>query len=148
MEDKTMLVRYQNKPMMPNLFDELFGHGLMSDIYNRGLFSDMPSANIVEEKEKFMIDLAAPGLDKEDFKINIDERVLTISVEKEEKKEEETNKFTKKEFSYSAFKRSFNLPDSIHVDKIEARYENGILTVNLPKKEEAIVKPVREIKIS
>lgn len=144
-----MLVRYENKPMMPNLFDELFGRGLISDIYNRGLFSDMPSANIVEEKDKFIIELAAPGLEKEDFKINIEDKILTISVEKEEKKEEEeNNKYTKKEFSYSAFKRSFNLPDSILVDKIEATYKKGILNVNLPKKEEAIVKSAREIKIS
>lgn len=143
-----MLVRYENKPVMPKLFDEFFGRGLMSDIYNRGLFSDMPSANIVEEKDKFIIELAAPGLEKEDFKINVEDKTLSISVEKEEKKEEDDNKYTKKEFSYTAFSRSFNLPDTINIEKIEASYKKGILNVHLPKKEEAIVKPAREIKIS
>lgn len=143
-----MLVRYENKPVMPKLFDEFFGRGLMSDIYNRGLFSDMPSANIVEEKDKFIIELAAPGLEKEDFKINVEDKTLSISVEKEEKKEEDDNKYTKKEFSYTAFSRSFNLPDTINIEKIEASYKKGILIVHLPKKEEAIVKPAREIKIS
>lgn len=143
-----MLVRYENKPVMPKLFDEFFGRGLMSDIYNRGLFSDMPSANIVEEKDKFIIELAAPGLEKEDFKINVEDKTLSISVEKEEKKEEDDNKYTKKEFSYTAFSRSFNLPETINIEKIEASYKKGILNVHLPKKEEAIVKPAREIKIS
>ena len=143
-----MLVRYENKPVMPKLFDEFFGRGLMSDIYNRGLFSDMPSANIVDEKDKFIIELAAPGLEKEDFKINVEDKTLSISVEKEEKKEEDDNKYTKKEFSYTAFSRSFNLPETINIEKIEASYKKGILNVHLPKKEEAIVKPAREIKIS
>ncbi len=143
-----MLVRYENKPVMPNLFDEFFGRGLMSEIYNRSLFSSMPSANIVEEKEKFIIELAAPGLEKEDFKINVEEKILSISVEKEDVKEDENSKYSKREFSYSTFNRSFNLPDSIHIDKIEAEYKKGILSVHLPKKEEAIVKPAREIKIS
>lgn len=143
-----MLVRYENKPSMPNLWDEFFGNGLIGDVYRNSRMSSLPSANIIEEKERFLVELAAPGLEKEDFKVSLAENVLSVSVEKQEKSEENKDNYTRKEFSYSSFKRSFNIPDTIQTEKIKAEYANGILQIALPKKEEAIVKPPKEIKIS
>jgi HSP20 family protein len=143
-----MLIHYENKPSMPNLWDEFLENGLFGDVYRSSRLSSLPSANIIEEKERFLIELAAPGLEKEDFRISLSEKVLSISVEKEEKSEENKDNYARKEFSYTSFKRGFNIPDTIQTDKIRAEYENGILQLALPKKEEAIVKPPKEIKIS
>ena len=96
----------------------------------------MPAVNVTEDKDKYLVSLAAPGLNKEDFNVDIDGNMLTISSEKEEKKEEKDEKFTRREYSYSSFSRSFNLPEDVKQDAIEARYENGVLNINLPRKEE------------
>lgn len=139
-----MLVRYENKPSIPNLWEDFFGPSFMGDVYRKSRVSSLPSANIMEEKDKFFIELAAPGLEKADFKIKLSENILTISVEKEENIENATQR----EFSYTSFSRGFNIPETIQIEKIKAEYENGILQIALPKKEEAIVKPPREIEIS
>lgn len=139
-----MLVRYENKPSIPNLWEDFFGPGFMGDVYRKSRVSRLPSANIIEEKDNYFIELAAPGFEKADFKIKLSENVLTVSVEKEENIENTTQR----EFSYTSFSRGFNIPETIQVEKIKAEYENGILQIALPKKEEAIVKPLREIEIS
>lgn len=139
-----MLVRYENKPSIPNLWEDFFGPNLMGDVYHKSRVSNLPSANIIEEKDKYFIELAAPGLEKADFNIKLSENVLTVSVEKEENIENATQR----EFSYTSFSRGFNIPETIQNEKIKAEYENGILQIALPKKEEAIVKPPREIEIS
>ncbi|MDD2346613.1 MAG: Hsp20/alpha crystallin family protein [Bacteroidales bacterium] len=139
-----MLVRYENKPSIPNLWEDFFGPNLMGDVYHKSRVSNLPSANIIEEKDKYFIELAAPGLEKADFNIKLSENVLTVSVEKEENIENATQR----EFSYTSFSRGFNIPETIQNEKIKAEYENGILQIALPKKEEAIIKPPREIKIS
>lgn len=97
----------------------------------------MPSVNIVENKDNYEVSLAAPGMKKDDFKIDIDSNTLTISAEKEEKKEEKEERYTRKEFNYTSFSRSFSLPDWVNKDKIDASYENGLLKLILPKTEEA-----------
>jgi HSP20 family protein len=84
-----------------------------------------------------MVSIAAPGLKKEDFKIEVEDKVITISSEKEERKEEKEEKFTRKEYSCSSFSRSFTLPEDVKMDSIEARYEDGVLKIRLPRKEEA-----------
>lgn len=99
-------------------------------------FSNMPAVNIIEEDDAFKVSLAVPGMKKEDFEIDIDGNMLTISCEKEEKKEEKEKKFTRKEYNYSSFSRSFTLPEGVNKEKIEAKYENGILILGLPKKDE------------
>ena len=103
---------------------------------NRNLVN-VPAVNITETKTNYELSLAAPGMKKDDFKIDVDNNMLAISSEKEEKNEEATKKFTRKEYSYSSFSRSFTLPDEINTEKIEARYEDGVLKVILPRKEEA-----------
>ncbi len=95
----------------------------------------LPAVNITEEKDQYQVSLAAPGLKKEDFKIDLDGNMLTISSEKEEQKEENDKKFTRREYSYSSFSRSFTLPEEINQDKIEAKYEDGILKLVIPRKE-------------
>ena len=98
---------------------------------------NIPAANIIENKDHYEVNLAAPGMKKEDFNIDVEGNVLTISAEKEEKKEEKDERYSRKEFSYASFTRSFTLPDWVIKDKIYASYENGLLKVNLPKAEEA-----------
>ena len=99
--------------------------------WDKGL--DVPAMNVKEEKEFFMIDVAAPGMKKEDFKIEVDRGVLMISAITEEKKEEKTEEFRRQEFSYRNFKRSFWLPENVKADLITASYDNGLLKLRLPK---------------
>ena len=107
----------------------------------------VPAVNITEQKNEYLVSLAAPGLKKEDFKIDVDGNVLTISSEKEEKSEEKDKKFSRKEYSYSSFRRSFTLPEEINQEKIEARYEDGILKILLPRNDEAKKPSVKQISI-
>jgi len=106
----------------------------------------LPAVNIKETDEKFEVFMAAPGMDKKDFKINLDDNLLTISSEKE--KEEKNEKFNRREYSYQSFTRSFTLPKEV-VDsgKIYAKYENGELYIEIPKKEEAKPIPPKQIEI-
>jgi len=109
--------------------------------YNR------PLANILDHEKDFTIELAVPGMSKDDFKINLDNDILSISVERQEVEEKEEKNFTRREFRYDGFCRSFSLPDIVDQEKIKADYKNGVLSVMLPKSEEAKIKG-REIKIS
>lgn len=108
----------------------------------------IPSVNIKENNKEFNIELAAPGLSKEHFNINVENNVLTIGAEKKEEKKDEREHFTRKEFSYSSFSRSFTLPQSVNADKAEAKYADGVLKLCIPKKEEAKAQAKKEIKIS
>ncbi len=124
---------------MPSVFDDFFkpwnewfdNSGLMGRTLN------VPAVNITEKKDEYQVSLAAPGMRKDDFKIDVEGNMLTISSEKEENKEEKDKKFTRKEYSYSSFSRSFTLPEEINKEKIEAKYEDGVLKIALPRKEEA-----------
>jgi HSP20 family protein len=113
-------------------FNEWFNNGgpLMKTL-------SVPSVNISEDSDQYKVALAAPGLKKSDFNIKVDGNMITISSEKEEKKEEKEVKFTRHEYSYSSFSRTFTLPDEVNQDKIEAVYSDGVLTLTLPKREEA-----------
>lgn len=97
----------------------------------------VPSVNISEDKNEYRIAMAAPGLKKSDIKIELSDGVLTISSEKEDSKEEKESRYTRKEYSYSSFSRSFMLPEQVDQDHIDAGYENGVLLLVLPKKEES-----------
>jgi HSP20 family protein len=137
---------------MPLLFDDFFNR----DLFNWGVsnFSNtnttIPSVNIRETNENFDVEVAAPGMNKKDFKIELDGNMLTISSERsEENQDKEDEKYSRREFSYQSFYRTFNLPkEVVDVDKIEAKYENGLLHLIIPKKEEAKQKPPRLINIS
>lgn len=136
-------------------FPSVFNRFLENDLFDWSTrnFSDtnttLPSVNIKEDVNGFEVDMAAPGFEKKDFKIELLNNLLTISSEK--KVETETNEgqqFTRQEFSYQSFSRSFTLPNTVEGEKIMARYENGILKVVIPKKEEAKPRPVKQIEIN
>ena len=132
----------------PALADDFFRSNLLSELFDNQSRFSTPAVNIAENGDDFKIEVAAPGLDKDDFKINLDHNVLTISAEKETENEENKSDFNRREFNYSSFKRSFTLPDSINAEKILATHKNGILSIQIPKREEAKVKPAREITIA
>jgi HSP20 family protein len=135
------LIKRQN-PVFTSLIDDLF----INQDWNH-ISATVPAANIIEADDHFNIDLAAPGKKKSDFTIELDEGVLTISSETETKSTEKDGSFTRKEFGYSSFKRSFNIPETVSADKISASYKEGILTVSLPKKAEALPQPKKLISI-
>ena len=108
----------------------------------------VPRVNIVESNEDFRVEMAAPGMSKEDFHVELDNDMLTISSELQNDHAEEGVKYTRREFNYCAFKRSFYLPNTVEADKIEATYKDGLLKLIIPKKEEAKKKPVKTIAIS
>ena len=131
--------------------DDFFGQSLLD--FEGGLLDRdgsfmLPDVNIIENGKDFKIELAAPGLEKKDFKIEVQDGMLNISAEKEEEREEKDMNYRRREFSYSSFSRSFTLPENSITDKIDAKYENGILRLSLPKKEVTVSKPVKEIKVS
>lgn len=111
--------------------------------------ASLPAVNIKETEESFHVELAAPGMKKDDFKIELENNVLRISSEQKEQHEEkdEKGKYSRREFSYQSFQRTFNLPNTIESNSIKAKYEEGILVIDLPKREEAKEKPSRTILI-
>ncbi|MDD5507156.1 MAG: Hsp20/alpha crystallin family protein [Bacteroidales bacterium] len=143
-----MLPVIRRKSFVPGFVDGFFGKDFLSDFFDDRTGISMPAVNILETKDDFKLEIAAPGLTKKDYKIQVENNVLTISSEKEEKQEEKDSRFMRREFSYSSFTRSFTLPMTVAADKITASHSEGILTINIPKKEEAKEKPAREIKIS
>ena len=149
----TMLtVRPENGRISVPGFSSLIDNFLESDLSNRlqkeWVKAVHPSVNIKETKDAYQIEVAAPGFAKESLQVKVEDSTLTISAESKEEKLEEGEKFTRKEFSQTSFKRSFTLPKTIVADKISAGYENGILTVALPKMEEAKQKGAIDVKIS
>jgi len=145
------------KGLVPRWTSELFDSGnfFSPSVLDFGLdfpawdfASKVPTVNVIENEKEWKLELAAPGLEKKDFKINVQNDLLTISSEKKEEKKEEKDNYTRREFAYSSFTRSFRLPENCLSDKIDAKYENGILRLFLPKKEMNVSKPAKEIKIS
>ena len=142
------MLALRNLNSLPNFVEEFFNRE-MPYSYNRNWATiSTPAVNIVEGKDEFRIEVAAPGLNKEDFKINLENDQLTISANKEVKKEENEETYTRREFSYSSFSRSFTLPETVENDKIKASHQDGVLTILVPKKDEAKPKPAREIAVA
>lgn len=137
------IVRF-NRPV---LSEDFFRSALINNFFDEPQKS-IPAVNISESENNFLIEVAAPGYDKKDFKISFEKDVLTISSEKESKKEEDSVTIRKKEFYCQAFKRSFSLPEEINSDLISASYQNGILTIQIPKMEETKVKSVHQIEVA
>ncbi len=136
-------------PTWSSWIDDIFNRELtpvFSQNFNTGI--SLPKVNIKETADAYAVEMAVPGLKKSDFQIALDNQVLTISTEVEEKSEEKEGNYTRREFGYSSFKRSFTLPESVNDGKIKASYNEGILSIHLPKKEEAKQKPPRNIQIS
>jgi HSP20 family protein len=145
MEDKAMLPTISRRtfsPFLSNLFDDDF----LPVLTNRT--SSLPAVNIRENEKSFMLELAVPGMDKKDLKIDINEDILTISSESKNETEEGKDGYMRKEYSYTSFVRSFYIPENVNREKIGASYKDGILSVELPKMEEEKNKISRQIKIS
>jgi HSP20 family protein len=123
--------------------DRFFGR----DPFLRGL-KKMPAANIKEKNNHYEVELAAPGMKKEDFQVNMDNNILTISAHHKEEKKEDKENYTRREFNYSSFSRSFEVPAAVNTDQVAAQYKDGILVLTLPKKQEAPVSNKKEIKVS
>ena len=135
-------------PGFSSLIDNFLESDLSTRLQKEWVKAVHPSVNIKETKDAYQIEVAVPGFTKESFQVKVEDSTLTISAESKEEKLEEGEKFTRKEFSQTSFKRSFTLPKTIVADKISAGYENGILTVVLPKMEEAKQKGAIDVKIS
>ncbi|RDI13271.1 Hsp20/alpha crystallin family protein [Flavobacterium sp. AG291] len=132
-------------------FDDIFGRELFN--WENNNFSStsttLPSVNIKETADSYEVEVAAPGMEKSDFNITLDGNLLTISSVREHKQTTQQENFTRREFSYQSFQRSFELPkDVVDEEHITASYENGLLLLTVPKKEEAKQKPPRMIEIS
>ncbi|HDZ05587.1 hypothetical protein LCGC14_0067090 [marine sediment metagenome] len=140
-----MSLTKRNEVLFPALMNELFRPDWFGGTENKR--ATVPAVNIKENEKDFELELFVPGRIKDDFKIEIDDSVLTISAERKEENEEVKENFTRREFSILSFKRSFTLPDTVATDKIEATYEGGILKFNIPKKVEALPKPKRLIEL-
>ena len=134
------LVKYNNRMMRPgifNLLDDIFSEDFITPTmsYRR---ESVPAVNVKTTEKSYDLEMAVPGLDKKDISIEIEDDVLMISSEVKDEKSEETDNFSRREFRFNSFKRSFNIPEDAEAGKIEAKHENSVLMVSIPKKE---VKP-------
>lgn len=137
-------------PSLPSLLEDFFSRDWAdSRPGNRSYDSTLPAVNVRETNDNFAIEVAAPGMKRDDFKVELDNNVLTISSQREEQQDQQQeDNYTRREFSYRYFQRSFSLPENkVEGEKIAARYVDGILHITVPKKEEAKVKPVKQITI-
>lgn len=151
------LVASDKRRMFPSIFSDFFDTGSffpsgLLDTNGGSLFpfwgvEKLPSVNITEREKDYLIELAAPGLDKKDFKIEVEQDMLVISAEKEEKKEEKENGMTRKEFSYNKFCRSFRLPENAKMEMVDATYKDGILKIEVPKMVASAPKVHKEIAV-
>ena len=140
-------------PAIPSLLNDFFTDDWFdSSLANwKSSGTTLPAVNVRETNDDFRIEVAAPGMKRDDFKVELDNNVLTISSQREEKADEskKDGSYTRREFRYQAFQRSFTLPENkVEGDKIAAAYVDGILQITIPKKEEAKVKPAKQIAVS
>lgn len=139
----------------PSLVSDLLGSSLLgkdffdmdSDLFPSRLGINVPTANITETPKEFKVELAAPGLQRKDFNVEVDNHILTISAEKEEEKKEGDGEYSKREYSYNSFSRSFTLPENVKEGNIDASYENGVLRISIPKLKETPVKPAVKVAV-
>lgn len=140
----------------PSLLSDFFGTSLVDreffdltpDLFSSRLGINVPTANISETPKEFTLELAAPGLERKDFKVEVDNHTLTISSQKEEEKKEKEGDYSRREYSFNSFSRSFSLPENVKEGNIDAKYENGVLKVSIPKTKETPGKPVHKIAVS
>ena len=152
MKDKTLMKTNSSLfPAIPSLLDDFFGRdwldSTMADWRTSG--STLPAVNVQETNDDYMIEVAAPGMKRDDFKIELDNDVLTISSQREDSREEKDGNYTRREFSYQSFQRSFSLPQNrVKGDEITAKYVDGVLRITVPKTEDAKVKPAKQIAVA
>jgi len=141
------LIKHNRRTQIPSIFDDRFMRDLFHNDWNPTTSKTVPAVNIQESNESYLLTFAVPGMKKEDFKIELNNDQLIVSAKVEEGKEE-TVKYTRKEFNFTRFERRFTLPETANVHEIGAKYENGVLNVTVPKKEEAKVPAPKHIEIA
>lgn len=142
-----MIPVLRKRVYLPFHRDDFFRKDGLSSFFSDGADYNVPAVNIKETDNQFEIEVAAPGLTKEDFRVTLDKNILTVTSEKESKQDEEKENFMRKEFSYNSFSRSFSVPEIVDVEKINASHKNGVLIIGLPKHDEAKMKLHKEITI-
>lgn len=140
-------INYVPSPFFPANVNELFDNFFTNKWNTEERANFVPATNIVENEKDFRIELSAPGFNKTDIKVEVENDTLVIKGEHKEEKNETKENYTRKEFNYGSFTRSFTLPENINTETLEAKYENGILSIVLPKRTEEKVKAVKEVKI-
>ncbi|UJH66819.1 Hsp20/alpha crystallin family protein [Allomuricauda sp. SCSIO 65647] len=140
-----MSIIRRNNLLFPSLMNEFFKPDWFGGMEN--FEKNVPAVNIKENEKDFELEFAIPGMKRDDFNVEVDDNILTVSSEVKNEKETKDKNYTRREFSYSSFKRSFTLPETVDEDNINASYVDGILRLALPKKEEALPKPKRMIEI-
>ena len=138
------LLRKQS-PFFPSLVDEFVNKDWNIELPY--LSTILPAVNIIEKEKEYKIELAVPGMRKDHFEIEMEEGILSISANRDEEKTSEKGKFTRREFSYNSFRRSFTIPESVDPAKIDANYVEGVLFISLPKRKEALPQPKKLISI-
>jgi len=137
-----------NRNYAPAYWDDFFNDRFFNQLKSTNCNGSNPAVNVSEDDKGFIIEVAAPGIARKDFKLEIENDVLTISTELKENKEEAKQNFLRREFNYQTFKRSFQLPETVDQEQIKATHESGILTLNLPKKEAEVQKAPRQIEVN
>ena len=132
-------------PWFPSLFDEFFTRDFGIDLAPRTY--QTPAVNISEKEDAFHLELVAPGKEKKDFDVELEEDTLTISTNSDSGIVEDDPQFTRREFDYASFNRNFRIPETIDTKSIKANYKNGLLSIVLPKRKEAIPEPKKQIEI-
>jgi HSP20 family protein len=146
----TLVKRNGRSGIMPSVWNNFFNNDLFNwDNNFANADTSIPAVNIKEKPDSFIVEMAAPGMEKKDFKIELDGTALTISSEKQnESEDKDSENYSRKEFSYQSFYRTFHLPkEVVNADNIHAKYENGLLRLEIPKREEAKQKPARLINV-
>ena len=138
------LLRKQS-PFFPSLVDEFVNRDWNIELPS--FSTTVPAVNIIEKETEYKIELAVPGMRKDHFEIEMEEGILSISANQDEEKTSEKGKFTRREFSYNSFRRSFTIPESVDPVKIDANYTEGVLFISLPKRKEALPQPKKLINI-
>jgi HSP20 family protein len=141
-----MLARI-NKSYVPAYWDDFFNDNFFNQMSSNNCKGNSPAVNISEDDKGYTIEVAAPGIPRKDFVLEIENDVLTLSTERKESKEEKKQNFLRREFNYQSFKRSFQLPETIDQEQIKASHEAGILTLTLPKRKEVVEKAPRQIEV-
>ena len=142
---KVMNMIRKTTPWFPSLFDEFFTRDFGIDLAPRT--HQTPAVNITEKDNAFHLELVAPGMEKKDFDVELEEDILSISTNSDSGTVEDNTQFTRREFDYASFNRSFRIPETIDTKNIKANYKNGLLSIVLPKRKEAIPEPKKQIEI-
>jgi HSP20 family protein len=137
---------------LPSLLSDFFNDkdffNLDSDFFPSRLGINVPTANITETPKEYKLELAAPGLERKDFNVEVENHTLNISAQKEEEKKEKDGEYSRREYSFNSFSRTFTLPENVKEGNIDAKYENGVLKVSIPKAKETPVKPAHKVEVS